>query len=482
MTNNELNNSFCLIQNPEGNQEIYFNCMMTLTQNYDYCQIVSYNKLSLLNNSIINLLYLFDNNINIFIDNIKQIFEILTKNIFRRFPINEYEFNNFKTNFFNINVYLEDILFKILKDVNFTEDVIKNYINYDTIYNFLKLLDSPLIDERKKNIEILSYIYFNIIKRRKIFRNCLNKIFFDIKYKLMFTDITHLLYVFILLEEIYDKFKFKEDRDNNELYLLADNLIEMINSKYIDQIYAILYKVLKTLINNDPKNIISESLLNNLLNIQTISVNVLNLFLLALGNIKVDKMNNYIKKFIQKILFILCYKKLIFDEIILKFFNIKNFKEIIKKNIKLFYNYFLNIILDCCEKDEVPILNSTINIIKNELKMLNKKEYNNIINDRKKNQNKSNKKNNKEKIKINQEDNFLENMCCPITNSTFINPVITPFGQTYEKNAIEKWIEKYHTSPITKKRLENENLIPNYALKNLIEEYNKLSKKDKKKN
>ena len=83
-----LNNSFCLIQNPQGTQEIYFNCMMILTQNYDYCQIVSYNKLSLLNNSIMNLLILFDKNKKIFVDNLKQIFEILTKNIFRRFPSN----------------------------------------------------------------------------------------------------------------------------------------------------------------------------------------------------------------------------------------------------------------------------------------------------------------------------------------------------------------------------------------------------------
>ena len=478
MTDNgqNLNNSFCLIQNPQGTQEIYFNCMMILTQNYDYCQIVSYNKLSLLNNSIMNLLILFDKNKQIFIDNLKQIFEILTKNIFRRFPLNEYEFNNYKTNFFNINIYLEDIFFKILKDGNFTEDIVKNYINFDLIYNFIKLLDSPLEDERKKNLEILTYIYFNIIKRRKIFRNCINKIFSEIKMNLLFTDITHLLFVFVLLEEIYDKLKFKEDSENEDLYLLADNLIEIINSKYIDQIYITLYKVLKTLIINDPKKIISLSLLNKLLNLQSISVNILNLYLLALTNIKVDKINNYIKKFIQKILFILCHKKLIFDEIILKFFNINNFKEIIKKYIKLFYNYFLNIILDCSEKKELPILNSTINIIKNELKLLNKKEYNNVINNRAKNKNKSNKNNNKEKKFINNEDNFLENMCCPITNSTFIDPVITPFGQTYEKNAIEKWIEKYHTSPITKKHLEINSLIPNYALKNLIEEYKKLNK------
>ena len=65
-------------------------------------------------------------------------------------------------------------------------------------------------------------------------------------------------------------------------------------------------------------------------------------------------------------------------------------------------------------------------------------------------------------------------MCCPITNTIFKNPVITPFGQTYEKTAIEEWIQKYHTSPITKRHLENNNLIPNYALKNLIDEYNKM--------
>jgi hypothetical protein len=70
--------------------------------------------------------------------------------------------------------------------------------------------------------------------------------------------------------------------------------------------------------------------------------------------------------------------------------------------------------------------------------------------------------------------NFLEAFCCPITQEIMQDPVMTKYGHTYERSEIEKWIDKHHNDPLTKKPLEKSDLIPNYAMKNLIEEYLKL--------
>ena len=51
---------------------------------------------------------------------------------------------------------------------------------------------------------------------------------------------------------------------------------------------------------------------------------------------------------------------------------------------------------------------------------------------------------------------------------------MTKYGHTYEKCEIEKWIDKHHNDPLTKNPLEKSDLIPNFAMKNLIEEYLKL--------
>ena len=70
--------------------------------------------------------------------------------------------------------------------------------------------------------------------------------------------------------------------------------------------------------------------------------------------------------------------------------------------------------------------------------------------------------------------NFLEAFCCPITQEIMKEPVMTKYGHTYEKCEIEKWIDKHHNDPLTKNPLEKSDLIPNFAMKNLIEEYLKL--------
>ena len=50
-------------------------------------------------------------------------------------------------------------------------------------------------------------------------------------------------------------------------------------------------------------------------------------------------------------------------------------------------------------------------------------------------------------------------------------PVSTCDGHTYEKAAIERWLRSKRTSPLTGAPLRSLVLIPNHALRNLIEEW-----------
>ena len=61
---------------------------------------------------------------------------------------------------------------------------------------------------------------------------------------------------------------------------------------------------------------------------------------------------------------------------------------------------------------------------------------------------------------------------CPITNIVMDNPVITPYGTTYEKSAILKYIEENNNDYLTKKPLSKDMIIPNYMLKAAMREYN----------
>ncbi|CAF3848769.1 unnamed protein product, partial [Rotaria sordida] len=59
---------------------------------------------------------------------------------------------------------------------------------------------------------------------------------------------------------------------------------------------------------------------------------------------------------------------------------------------------------------------------------------------------------------MNTSDDLLQ---CPITYELFHDPVLTPDGHTYERQAIEQWIRSHGTSPITRQPLSIEQLYPN---------------------
>lgn len=57
-------------------------------------------------------------------------------------------------------------------------------------------------------------------------------------------------------------------------------------------------------------------------------------------------------------------------------------------------------------------------------------------------------------------------------------PVMTRYGQCYEKSAILEWVQKKGTCPLTKKPLTVNDIFPAYSLKNAIEEYRRKHKLD----
>ena len=62
--------------------------------------------------------------------------------------------------------------------------------------------------------------------------------------------------------------------------------------------------------------------------------------------------------------------------------------------------------------------------------------------------------------------------CCPITHTLMKEPVIDNQGISYEKDAIEEWLNLGNTiSPITNMSLIKSDLRPNINLKNIIELY-----------
>ena len=60
---------------------------------------------------------------------------------------------------------------------------------------------------------------------------------------------------------------------------------------------------------------------------------------------------------------------------------------------------------------------------------------------------------------------------CPISNKIMEEPVITPYGTTYEKKAILDWIKKNKSDYKTKRLLKENMLVTNYILKEAIKNY-----------
>ncbi len=63
-------------------------------------------------------------------------------------------------------------------------------------------------------------------------------------------------------------------------------------------------------------------------------------------------------------------------------------------------------------------------------------------------------------------------LLCPITLTIMKDPVLAPDGYTYERSAIEQWLQKHGTSPQTRQRINKNDLVPNRALCELLQQHN----------
>jgi len=66
-------------------------------------------------------------------------------------------------------------------------------------------------------------------------------------------------------------------------------------------------------------------------------------------------------------------------------------------------------------------------------------------------------------------DHIHDEYLCPIGFEQMIDPVICSDGHTYERSNIEKWLKTHNTSPMTNAVLLTTTLIPNIALRKLIQ-------------
>ena len=128
----------------------------------------------------------------------------------------------------------------------------------------------------------------------------------------------------------------------------------------------------------------------------------------------------------------------------------------------------------------INTIQNNINFISNSTNNSNiniKKEKNNLNNNNKNNNNNNEEENvyNINEIYNNSVDDLIEEKwgICPITDCYMEHPVRTPEGQYYEKEAIENWLEKHDTDPLTRNHLTKEMLIEDFQYKKAIQEFKK---------
>ncbi len=77
-----------------------------------------------------------------------------------------------------------------------------------------------------------------------------------------------------------------------------------------------------------------------------------------------------------------------------------------------------------------------------------------------------------------REVNYPPELVCPITSEPMREPVFGPDGHTYEKEQLEAWIQRRHTSPITRKPMDGP-FLPNYQYQGAKEVFEAKARKVK---
>ena len=73
-------------------------------------------------------------------------------------------------------------------------------------------------------------------------------------------------------------------------------------------------------------------------------------------------------------------------------------------------------------------------------------------------------------------DSIEQQLLCPISLEIMTDPVVTPYGHTYDRKSIESYLEKEEVDPITREPLKKSQLAPNYTIREMIEHFNATSK------
>ncbi len=60
-------------------------------------------------------------------------------------------------------------------------------------------------------------------------------------------------------------------------------------------------------------------------------------------------------------------------------------------------------------------------------------------------------------------------LCCPITMDWFLDPVVTKYGESYERDAIERHVRDHGTDPLSRRPLSLEDLFPNRAMREAVQ-------------
>jgi len=64
-----------------------------------------------------------------------------------------------------------------------------------------------------------------------------------------------------------------------------------------------------------------------------------------------------------------------------------------------------------------------------------------------------------------------QSFVCPVTLELLHDPVTTPYGHTYERSALFEHLQHWQSDPLTKQPLTLEQVFPNFALRQALDEY-----------
>lgn len=65
-------------------------------------------------------------------------------------------------------------------------------------------------------------------------------------------------------------------------------------------------------------------------------------------------------------------------------------------------------------------------------------------------------------------DKLADHLTCPITGTYFVDPVVTVDGHAYERRAIEHWLRRKHTSPVTNTPLLSKRVVPSLTIRQTV--------------